>query len=843
MSSPTPSASSPPPTNRLTHATSPYLLQHAHNPVDWYPWGPEALEKSRLEDKPIFLSIGYSACHWCHVMEREVFENADIAAYMNAHFVNIKVDREERPDIDELYMLATQIATGSGGWPMSLWLTPEREPFFAGTYLPPVDSYGRPGFPRVCQGLVTAWLDHPDAMRAQARKLVEAVQHFADETTVSTASAPPLDLPTALREAIEQFADRFDPQYGGLGSAPKFPPSTALPLWLELLKVHEAAPPQTPIIALPPESKTLLRTMLTTTLDHMARGGIYDHLGGGFSRYSTDEQWLIPHFEKMLYDNTQLAPAYALAGAAFSRPDFARIARQTLDFFLREMSSPQGSFFTALDADSEGHEGRFYTWTISQIKEVLPDPHDAQLIIDAFGVTPEGNFHEPPRAGDSGDPKPASEGLNVLHLARSVEQLAAALPTEPPSTPAALHKRFDALCLILRHARDRRPHPLCDDKILTAYNGLMISALAIIGRLQHEPNYLEAAHRAMGYLLLHHMAHGRHLLRTTPHSELQEEGSTRHSALSTLNSVPAFLEDHAFLLNAMCDLIDATSPTSLPGTMARKRALELADTMIREFEDPLHGGFFLSSSAHDPLFARLKNATDGATPSPNAVAIRSLLRLAQSSGREQYRETALRAVAAFAELIQKNPSRFPTILLALLEDAQFHAKAPHLGLPTPALEAAAPTAGPSTQSLAPAHVESSPAPAHCTLDPVTLPLLQRASSFLLPLTVHIAPGFHIQSQAPRDRESFATVARLRTDLPIVAQEWSYPDPIALPGLPSPDDRVWSDTITLTARITLAPHCPPGPHTLHIILLAQPCSLTSCLPPEKVTLDIAVQIAP
>lgn len=795
--------SAAPPANRLADATSPYLLQHAHNPVNWYPWGLEALMLAKQENKPIFLSIGYSACHWCHVMEREVFENPDIAALMNAHFINIKVDREERPDLDELYMLATQIATGSGGWPMSVWLTPELEPFYAGTYFPPADAYGRPGFPRLCRALADAWSNRPGELRAQAARVVEAVRQSINDTTPLAAvnQLSSADTHRWIQGAIEQFADRFDDEYGGLGSSPKFPPSQALHLWLELLR------PQHTFVT--PQSLSLVRAMLTTTLDQMMRGGIYDQIGGGFARYSTDPYWLVPHFEKMLYDNAQLAPAYALAAVQLGRPDYTRIARGTLDFWLREMSSDQGALYSTLDADSEGQEGRYYVWTLADVRAAIPNADDANLIIKHFGITAEGNWEE------------GGAGVNILHAARTAEVLA----REYGSSTDAMQKRLDAISLQLRKIRKQRVPPQLDDKILTGWNGLMISALALAGRLLREPRYLEAAHRAIGFILLHHMAQGRTLLRA--------------SRAGKAAVTPAFLEDHAYLLNGLMDLIDSTAPTSLPGTMARKRALELADTMVRLFHDPQAGGFFFSGPQHETLFAQIKNATDGAVPSANGLAIRALLRLARSSGKEEYRHIAMQAVAAFAPAIERQPSYFATILHALAEDARLQAETPPLNAPIPPSDM--PDA--AGQRPIPRGIEASPIPADpngaiLTLEPVRLPPLHSGESFEIPLRLKIAEGYHIQLHTPRDREAFATVTRVRGDLPLASQEWTYPpgEPIELSAA---FDAGYRGEIIILGRCAVAPTAAPGRYTLRATVLAQPCSATYCLAPERASVEISI----
>ncbi|HVX86049.1 MAG TPA: thioredoxin domain-containing protein [Phycisphaerae bacterium] len=791
--------------NKLIESTSPYLLQHAHNPVEWYPWGEEAFSRARTEGKPIFLSIGYSACHWCHVMEREVFEKAAIADVMNAHFVNIKVDREERPDVDDVYMLATQLMSGSGGWPMSVWLTPELKPFYAGTYFPPEDGYGRPGFVRLENALAEAWANRRAELLEQAERVAQAVRTHADEG--GGAGPGQIESGAWIIKALEEFADRFDEAHGGLGGAPKFPPHQALALWLTMLRHPNAA-------QLSQEEVAAVEMMLTRTLDSMMNGGIYDHVGGAFARYSTDEQWLVPHFEKMLYDNAQLAAVYGLAAAHFGRADYARVARQTLDFWLREMTGGRGEFYSTLDADSEGAEGKFYVWTLADVRAALGDADDAALMTEHLGVTEAGNWHESPVPGGT-----------VLSVVRSVETLA----DERGVSVDELRGRIDGLLVKMREWRAKRIPPGLDDKVLTSWNGLLISALAICGRLLREPRYLEAAHRGMGFLLTEHMEGGRRLLRVSRGKNTSVE--TRNTKLGLVASGSAhtdgFLEDHAFLLNGMMDLIESTSPTSLPGTMARKRALELADVMVKHFEDHERGGFFFTSRKHETLFARMKNAADNATPSANGLAIRALLRLAAESGREQYRDTALRAVSAFAATIARRPDYFPTILHALVEDAEARTRGPGGWRDTPpvrpALVDVGHGAGGGSKVLA-LQVHAGPV---------------ADGKFEVNLELTVAPGYHVQPHHPTDREAFATVARVRGELPLAKQEWRYPA-----GDGGQGDHAYEATVRMAGVCTLgggAAGVKPGKYPMRATVLAQPCSGTSCLAPEKVSANFTIEV--
>lgn len=793
------------PSNKLVDAASPYLLQHAGNPVNWYPWGPEALELARQKDVPIFLSIGYSACHWCHVMAHEVFENPQIAALMNEGFVNIKVDREERPDLDELYMIATQLVSGSGGWPMSVWLTPDLKPFYAGTYFPPEDRYGRPGFPRVLEQIRDAWATRRDELITQSNRIVDNIRLYAEK--MQSKNNAPIDLNAWIQAALQAHADSFDPDHGGLGSSPKFPPSQSLKLWLSLLRlIHPPMPSSVPQTDLPPalaalgRSPTLMhliRDMVVKTLDGMMSGGIYDHVGGGFARYSVDERWNVPHFEKMLYDNAQLAPIYAIASVQLGRRDYERIARQTLDFWLREMTSPEGAFYSTMDADSEGQEGRYYVWTLADLAEAVPDTHDRNLIIEHFGLKESGNWHESPVRGG-----------NVLSIAKTVTELAPVYD----ATPDALQQRIDRILLAMRKHRQKRILPGVDDKILTGWNGLMISAMAVSGRILREPRYLEAAHRAIGYLLMRHMEYGRNLLRVSRKGRAQ---------------IAAYLEDHAYLLNGLMDLIDATSPTSLPGTMARKRALELADTLIRLFEDRDNGGFFMTHSGHDSPLIKFKTLADGATPSANALAIRSLLKLAQHSGKEIYRDVAMRATESFAGVISHDPSQYPTLLRSLLEDAHWLLSQPVVTVSAPLISEGHTPVGNMPDSVM-----------KLSADPV--PPLHAGDSFDVSISLKISDGYHIQPGGQAGRDVLATVVRMRTDLPISSQEWNLPESEIIQA-GAADIRGLKGTLRIRGHCTAADDSRPGPYILRVTVLAQPCSDSSCLPPERATVEIPVEI--
>ncbi len=556
--------------NRLAGETSPYLLQHSENPVEWYPWGAEALERARAEDRPILLSVGYSACHWCHVMERESFEDPETAAYMNEHFVNVKVDREERPDLDAIYMEAVQSMTGHGGWPMTVFLDPDGVPFYGGTYFPPAESRGMPSFRMVMEAVLEAFAGRRGEIRERApatRARLGAIAKVEPDAALPDA--------TALATAIERLAGGADRARGGFGGAPKFPPASAL----ELLLARGAHP-----------------EVVETTLDAMLAGGIYDQLGGGFARYSVDAAWLVPHFEKMLYDNALLASAYLHGWQALGHERYRRVCEETLEWLLREMRGPEGGFHSALDADSEGEEGRFYVWRPEQLRALLGP--GAEPVIAHYGVTDRGNF----------------EGANVLHLA------AGAKAAEPEGLGEARRK--------LREARAERVWPGRDDKRLTAWNALAISALAEAGAVLGRADFLAAARDCAAFLLGSLRDGEGRLLRT------YKDGEAR------LN---AYLEDHAFLLEALLTLYEASFEAEW-----YEHAVALAETMVERFGDPERGGFFSTSADHEQLIARRKDLDDHPIPSGNSAAALGLLRLAALSGERRYEEQALGPLRLFA---------------------------------------------------------------------------------------------------------------------------------------------------------------------------------------------------
>jgi uncharacterized protein YyaL (SSP411 family) len=591
------------PANRLIHETSPYLLQHAHNPVEWYPWGEEAIARARAEDRPIFLSVGYSACHWCHVMERECFENPSIAALMNSLYVNIKVDREERPDIDEIYMKAVTALTGQGGWPMSVFLTPALQPFFGTTYLPPVRAYGRPSFPDVLIGLAEAYSKERDQVVAQALELTNAI---AGESRTDSRGELGNE---ALDASAARLTKSFDAIWGGFGQAPKFPHAGDLRLCLR----HALR-----------TGNSELREIALFTLDRMARGGIYDQLAGGFHRYSTDREWRVPHFEKMLYDNAQLASAYVEAYVATKDPRLAQIARGCCDWALAEMQTESGGFASAQDADTEGEEGRFFVWTHAELARVLGE--DAKLVAAYFGVTEEGNFED---------------GKNVLWIPKSRADVAARLGVPEPQLQAAVDRALPQL------ARERasRVRPNTDDKVLTSWNGLMAGALAQAYQAFDEPRYLAAAERCAAFLLEH----------------LRQPDGRLHATWRLARAQHnAGLDDYAFVIAALIDLYESSFEERW-----LREALALSELLERQFSDADSGGYFTTGVDHEALIARLQSVHDGALPSGLGVHTLSLLRLAAISGRVELLSRAQDALSAQAALVQQHAHAFSHLLLAL----------------------------------------------------------------------------------------------------------------------------------------------------------------------------------
>ncbi|MCU1265106.1 MAG: Thioredoxin domain containing protein [Acidobacteria bacterium] len=597
-------------TNRLINETSPYLLQHAHNPVDWYAWGEEAFEKARTENKPVLLSIGYSACHWCHVMEHESFENEEIAELMNDNFVSIKVDREERPDLDQIYMNAVQMMTQHGGWPMTVFLTPEAVPFYGGTYFPPEDRYNMPGFPRILLSVAEAYREKPDEITRNAVGLLTELRR-ANTSLESIDALSPVLLDAAYRGVIRNY-DRLN---GGFGGAPKFPPAMTLEFLMRVF--HRTG-----------DGEAL--RIVEHTSEQMARGGIYDQLGGGFHRYATDAKWLVPHFEKMLYDNAllsrQFLHLYQLTNDSMTR----RIAEGTLDYVVREMTNARGGFYSTQDADSEGHEGKFFVWSQEEIVAALGDS-DAPLFCLYYNITPGGNF----------------EGKNILNVTQSIAEVAKSAETSEAILESVLARGVKKLFEL----RERRIKPDRDEKILTAWNGLMLASFAEASAILEREDYAEVARRNARFVLQNLSRDGL-LLRTYKDGQAKLNG---------------YLEDYAFFIDGLLSLFEATGEFEWFDA-----ALTLTRKTIDEFWDDTDGGFFFTGASHEELIVRSKDYFDNATPSGNSVAADLLLRLGVLTGEADYTRRAVTIFRLTAAAMQRYPPAFGRALCAL----DFHLSSP-----------------------------------------------------------------------------------------------------------------------------------------------------------------------
>ena len=593
-------------TNRLIHETSPYLLQHAHNPVDWYPWGEEALELAKREQKPILLSIGYSACHWCHVMERESFESEEIAAIMNELFINIKVDREERPDLDEIYMNAVQVMTRHGGWPMTVFLTPDLKPFYGGTYYPPEDRYGRPGFPKVMHAVAEAFseknaqvLEQADQITTQLNQMSNLVDPHEHELTEEL-----------MNKAFQHYRSQFDAQYGGFGNAPKFPPSMGLPFLLRYW--HHSG-----------NANAL--EMVQLTLQKMARGGMYDQLGGGFHRYSTDAHWLVPHFEKMLYDNAQLVVAYFEAYQATQSPFYRDIATETLDYVLREMyDAENGGFYSTQDADSEGVEGKFFVWEPSEVEDIIGE-ENAEIFCEYYDITPHGNF----------------EGENILHVQTPSDIFARKLGMDQDELESLLADGRQKLFA----EREKRIKPGLDDKILTSWNGIMIRGMAMGYQLTGKPEYLTACEKSAEFVLT---------------TLSQDDGLLLRTYRAGKSHLNAYLEDYSYFIAGLIALYEASfEPKWL------SEAERLAHIMIDQFGDESGDGFFFTGKAHESLIVQSKSAYDGATPAGASMAIHSLLRLAKHLDKPEFHDKAVETLKLYFHQMDVMPSGSGQLLCEL----------------------------------------------------------------------------------------------------------------------------------------------------------------------------------
>ena len=590
-------------TNRLIHETSPYLLQHAHNPVDWYAWGEDAFEKAKAEDKPILLSIGYSACHWCHVMERESFENEAIARLMNELFVNIKVDREERPDLDEIYMSAVQMLTGRGGWPMTVFLTPDRKPFYGGTYFPPEDRGGMPGFPRILKGVNQAYRERPADVEKSVTQILNALQRMSESAETGQVFSK-----TIIAEGAAKVAQAYDVDNGGLGQAPKFPNAGVYELFLR--HYHRS------------KSARYLE-MVTHTLTKMACGGIYDHLGGGFHRYSVDAKWLVPHFEKMLYDNAQLVRIYAHAYKITGEPLFKSVVDESLTYLLREMLQPEGGFYSTQDADSEGEEGKFFVWTEGEVMGILGED-DGAIFCRIYDVSEAGNF----------------EDKNILHPILTLDQASKYFRKKSSEIERIIAKAKQKLF----GEREKRIKPFRDEKIITAWNGLMLSGLAEAIKISPQPLFIDAAKRTIDFIF----------------AKCFRDGLLLHSYKDGQAKLLGFLDDYAFTAIGLLDMYEALFDAS-----ALERAIALGGIMLRDFWDEKGGGFFSTGVSHEKLISRAKPIFDASIPSGNAMATQLLLRLYHMTGDDRYNQHAERVLRSHYDAMASQPFGFAHLLCAL----------------------------------------------------------------------------------------------------------------------------------------------------------------------------------
>jgi uncharacterized protein len=589
--------------NRLVFTSSPYLLQHARNPVDWYPWSGEAFEKAKNEDKPVFLSVGYSTCHWCHVMEHESFEDAEVAAFLNEHFVSIKVDREERPDVDHIYMAVCQAMTGSGGWPMTIFMTPGKQPFFAGTYFPKEDRFGRPGFLRVLQALQHVWQNERHKALETAAEIVGHLLQ-SEARQASDLSADVMD------QAVAQCLQTYDERHGGFGSAPKFP----MPHLLSFLMRRQER-----------TGDVALRDMMEKTLMGMYRGGIFDHIGFGFCRYSTDDRWLVPHFEKMLYDNALLLIAYVDAWLLTKKPEYERISREIITYVNRDMTDAAGGFYSAENADCEGIEGKFYVFTKAEFLQIV-DADDGPLLAEYFGISDAGNFEH---------------GANILHIAVESSEWRRSHGLSEEKAGEMLSAARERLFAY----REARVHPSLDDKILTSWNGLMIAALARAGQAFGDPVITRMARDAAEFVLS---------ALATP------DGTLLHRFRKGEAGIPGFLEDYAFFIWGLLELYEATFDSRY-----LREAVRLNSVMLRDFLDREHGGLFLTAHAADEILVRSKDVHDGALPSGNSVAACNLLRLARMTGDDSMEDAARGIFRTFASQVQRYPTGHAMLLTAL----------------------------------------------------------------------------------------------------------------------------------------------------------------------------------
>ena len=741
--------------NRLVFERSPYLLQHARNPVDWRPWGRAAFDLAKKEDKPVFLSVGYSTCHWRHVMERESFENEEVARLINAHFVPVKVDREERPDVDAIYMNATQFLAGGGGWPNSVWLTPDARPWFAGTYFPPEDAGGRAGFKTLLKRLDEIWRTRRMDVEKQANHVASVIRDVGRSEAEGALDRGIVD------RALEELRGVYDARLGGFGPAPKFPPHASLRL---LFAEHRRSRDEAAL------------EMATGTLDAMARGGLRDHVGGAFHRYSTDERWLLPHFEKMLYDNAQLARAYLDGYAATGREDYRRVAEEIFEWLVREMTAPEGVFYSALDADSEGEEGKFYVWTRAEILEVL-GAEDGELFCRVYGVEAEGNFREEATGRRS--------GANVLHLPRPVDEV-------------AVRERLADLRGKLLAARAKRVRPHLDDKALTAWNGLMIGALAHAARALKTPRYSGAAERAADFIL----------------TKMRRDGRLLRSYRDGKAGLNAYLNDYVFLAEGLLDLHDATGRDRW-----LKEAEALTAVVLEQYQDKPNGGFFMTSADHEELLTRSRSSFDEAVPSGAGVAALVLVRLAAKTGRREPLAVARRTVEASHSFLERAPRGTLTLILAASR----------------LLEASPEPAGAADAS-------SRRRPLSLALF-VDRDVVAPGGTFRFALKVSVDDGWHVNAHKPLDAGLVPTTLTVAPEAAVERVETAWPEgrPVQL-GFSLKPLAVYEGAVWIRGTGRVDAKAKPGPLEVGFRLRAQSCSDRACLKPEDHDLKLSLRVA-
>jgi uncharacterized protein YyaL (SSP411 family) len=760
-------------TNHLIRESSPYLLQHAHNPVNWYTWGPEALAKAKKEDKPIFLSIGYSTCYWCHVMEKQSFENEEVAEILNKYFIAIKVDREERPDIDEQYMLATQLMTGHGGWPNSVWLTPDGKPWMTGTYFP------KEQFIQVLETLSGYWKNRRPEVEQQAEQLAQAIRQVASGSGMLRPDANVGSLDQKLIDkAVAEYRQTFDDNHGGFNTAPKFPPHGVLDI---LVNEYRRT-----------QDETMLR-MITKTLDAMWLGGIHDHVGGGFHRYSTDSIWLLPHFEKMLYDNAQLMRAYTDGYLLSGTPRYREAVEDIFGWLEREMTSGKRGFYSAIDSGEVGKEGETYVWRYKEIVEVLGDK-DAALFADVYNILPQGNFKEESTGKQS--------GANIVHLKKPLEKNAKARG----EAPELFNARMAALRAKLLTRRNTRPQPHKDDKILTSWNGLMIGSLAYAGRNLNEPRYTQAAAKAASFLLNNLVDDQKQLLRT------YRAGQAK---------LPGYLDDYAYFIEGLIELYAATGEKRW-----LQKAQQLADTMLAEFEDKQVGGFFFTATSHQDILTRSKNLTGGGNiPAANGIATLVLLELNRLTGKKEYLQSAQRTLETLTGLMWQSPRSL---------DSGIHAAAVYLEYKkSEQLQIMETTNADITEKLGPvtAHLFSSQQN------------VRPGQTLYLALALDIAEGWHLYGPNPEADFLIPTTVSVFADDAITVGSITEPVPqkkldLALKQvLATYEGRIW-----FFVPVTIKQTTKDGETTLRIRIKTQACDQNRCLSPRADEIEVALNIA-